>query len=136
MKLQGQFFQVSLVIPLRTIHFQLLLYLRFGDPPKNDDYQLLDGVETEVDPESPLVVSSQGTPTPPPPDNQLGFESWERCVSYLNTLEKLFMTFFFTKVKGSGWLIRFNVFIFADSSDKPICRAFWNQKRCSKMHRT
>jgi len=50
----------------------------------NPDY-----AETEVDPKTPMV--DLGTPgsldeTPPPPDNQLGYESWERWVSKLKFL--------------------------------------------------
>ena len=48
-----------------------------------------DEAETELD--SPMVDVSSSSPmfdeTPPPPDNQEGFDSWKRFVSNLNLLK-------------------------------------------------
>lgn len=70
----------------------LLCCFNLRDTPDGDDHQpSLDDAETELDPKTPISTVDLGTPgsldeTPPLPDNQEGFESWERWVSKLNIL--------------------------------------------------
>ena len=76
----------------RNCYSTFIIFFDLRDAPAGDANQSnLDYAETEADPKSPTSVVDSGTPepvdeTPPPPDNQLGYESWERWVAKLNIL--------------------------------------------------